>query len=1850
MGACEITNKIDFSDFENKGLSLSDVHQHFLETGEVPSPEFLKYKVEQMELENIPVDFVEKNIDKPYSFTEKSVSTWLTKLKSALKVNAEIISKAEAREMHTQKGLSYRGQNSFFHNGVAYFIEGTLTPESLIHEFSHPFIKMISSTNPELFNSLYDEFSKTEEGKKIIKDVELMYGPEDLNKEEVLVRALTKMTLETHPDVEFKNFIDKIFFHIKQALRKIIGKGITIHTLSSSTTLKELADILGKGDLVDMNAAIYTDAEVFDYLTDYNDFINQFTEIINNDEYDTIQNLINETYNVAVAEIKTNTENPLLKNFADALVNDYDNTGLLLEIEKEMKPFSTKMDLVQAIGRKDAAGLIASQEVVAERLRSLTNNLFKIEKVLTAINENIDKVSKLQNRDDITAMLYYAKSLENWGTVIEEFYNSSLQNNTGSDLNKLATKLKSQLDGVQLKLKKARVDAVTDEMYNSLKDSSKKALDAFNKEEARLKSRNAPKLLIDKLYKEFHNMSKEEYDRYKSLKAAGVKNTSEFIELQNNWLNGLELTKEKVRMILMGEASDASWFNSMLESASLNTDAAVASVNDHIQSTVVKYEAKALTKFNEFVNAITPLIKKNGTSFQKRGSSGRKLGFQDKTGSIVDGQLVMHNDWTLLNKWKEFSYDQAKLKYDVIVAQDAFNETNSDQAKEELYAAKKVLSDWKNKYMNQNFSPEYHLADDLLNKDSIGLEASERRADIYQEMASVENNDSLNFSQKTARLNLLWDKYNDLSSLHNNKGVMKTGNDLKVAERILEYSKAKSKFITWEERPNAFQDAYNNYIAEVRGSGIPKADQDKMVDLWLKENTRVSLKNSVLNKKQELLEERTNLLQALTDANKNIYNDSEQRQLILDMVKFISDNSNQPVGTKATSDVRKKVKAAHEKIEEESKNLYNYKANGLNNKDNMQMLYLLGLKKDKTISADELVELSDLIKKQLNAPAVFKVNQGAITRLLEIDAELATMSTSEPTASFILAMQEIFANDTVLFAKIKEYLKKKGIDVTHAEDLIGEDFVKFINTKPIIKNADLLEFISENFYKKVIFSKLDNEFISINVLTNIWTHNASRNPLDYKTKMLKDENGKNLGLIKIDGVYRFPTLSYQNRQVKDEFVTKKIVGETVNNKGQWLPKKESTNKYLNTDYENLKVKEPDQFELLQEITKQFLFVQEGAEDKDKLYLSFPRTRKTRLENIQTGNIFKYQRRFREFTEGTGDDLEAIGSADEIAKEMAFGVYEAQDAKMAVKGVSRLLNNEDVSTDIFKTIPEYMASLFHKQAVREENSYARTVSDIIVNEGVSSTKSRKDAPIVNKHKMAFNLGNLWSKRDSSNRKKAIQALVERDLDGVYVTGIGSNKMVVKSFSALNKSAGFRLFSGNPLSALKNYAQMKIIAATHAFSFDQMNPIDGAVGEVWALGASIEISKRIRSRKNKGYKEQLANIFDPAGGRSMETMGDSLSRTYLGDTLELKFLQKGRKWQDLQGALQNFAGLMNNKKVTITDSSGNTKTVSYLNAFELVDGRVQSKAGLDPEYALSYDSNGEVVLGKKLIEQRLKMQQIIMTWNGAFAKKDAPLVTRNIFIKQLFFIKQHLVPISVKNYGFSIGKNYGIKKRMNWLTGEAEYGHFISTYKSLIYMLRTGFKSIPHMTRQELVSFAFVINYIVIGSIILPMLQGLISILKPGDDGDDEEDEFDYKQMKYRSGHAGTGEYGTLEDKFDFELDGYFLNQATLLLKQTKDEYESMNLFTTTGARGYINAFDPDAVAVKMYAGTALKLVQYLSGDEKDEYQRTNGPYFFQEAGYEHGKLYDVMFDLVGINGKMIDPVKALQDHTSFSKQN
>ena len=1865
MSTCLYITPEELKKYSALGINLHEITRDYLEKGRLRSPMAIKNKLDIRNSKNDTYFEQQKQEDlvkEALKHDTKTAENWMTQLSTVLGLPVNIISEQEASAIHATKGKIYSGEKAFFVDGTVYFIEGTLTPESVFHEFSHPIIKSLSS---ELRTSLYNSIINEPFGEALLEEVKALYTGEvtqEQIEEEVLVRSLVKSIEELGASPRIKSIFDNLLFHIRQALRKLLGRSVNVGNLKADTTLKQLAEMIAKGDVQELQKDLITSTDIIEYFKDQENFVNAFDVIVNEDA-EGVQNMIDNMFDVTMEIKKDVQENEGFYNFSELLLNEY-HTGILDEMSAILGVSSTlsRKEVVHHIMATEQGKINA--EKVKERLKNLSQTLFKLEELFDTMNKELSEMKSLNSKEIIDRLIYYKKFVESWEGTITNFTNySDFQRD--SPLKTLAESLRYSSNEATKQIKRLQVNALEDLIFESMEGPAKKALEDFNKAVAYKENARAADKVIDRMYYEFHNMSKAEYNQFKKLKAAGAQ-TEEYKRLYDRWLVGLDFNRDKVKALLNGETPDASWMNSQLESLSMNTDPAISSVYLHIQNLKSRYQVESLNFYNRFVAELIPHIEKNGVKFQNRGSVGRDMGFKDTVGVLNEstGEIEKIEQWTFLNQWSGNSYDEKVLKNEIKKTRDAYKYTNTDTDKKAWLKAERSYQLWKNEYMNQRYSVEYYEAQDLLMKDDIGIEAKERIQEVQEELnLLMQKNEG---GQHDLNIDNLKVKLSNLYLTHDNLGVKKTGLELEVAERLTEYRKARSKFFIEDEIPGAFQKAYDEYEVAMIDKGFSEDSLKAEMDKWLEKNTRVSLKNSVHEKRTALINEKKELLLLLSEENKKIFDTTEQQKNISDQVNIVKDSENQPNGQEATESARNEVLKAHKEIEEAK--LKHMTKLGLSGEDakrynELRKIYTEAGKVWNDSALEK--EFSDLMKKKEIQSAKLGLSAQNVARIQEIDKILSEMSDTIPTDYYKEMVTKILVDEN-LVDLLMEFSEEAGYSYEHVGDAINSDILEFINStqgeKAMEKSSSLKSWVEQNHYDR------NNELVQ----TNLWKLTQSKDPFDYKTKRLYDSNKKSLGLIEINGTYRIPNNQFYTKVVKDEYVTKEVVGETVDNKGNFLPKNEPSNRYVNQAYEKLKKEDPDMFEFMETLKNIYLEAQKDSDPYDRAYLAYPKVQKTGLENIITRNIWSWWRRLRESIVGSDVDVYEYKTADSSFKadqEMLRATTPvATDVTVPVVGMYGPPNIKDVSTDILKTIPEYIASLNHKKAARSANSYAQMMKSHFEETKVDEREWNTNARSLLRKSSTMSVADKFSKSKKNIRSGTINEIIERDLNGIHLKGVGKDfRQMNKLMSSITKRSSKINFNWNLMSGVVNYGQIKITSLTHAASFDEVNLLDGYHGEKWALKTMGSISKNVRSRGQKSLNEQILNTFDPISGRTDEIIGDSMTRTLIGDVLQGKLAQSSRKWMELEGTIQNFGALMHHKKISITDENGNVKEIPYLDSFELVDGLVQSKKGVDPYYAIGYDSEGNFKAGEGFYEQRNYMQNVIMKWNGAFAKKDASLLSRYVLAKQLLFLKKHVIPLASKQYSFALGtwkkgELPQLKKRMNWTTGTAEFGHTVTTLRFVRDLLSFQIGRFPTMTKQEMKSIFFTMHQIVIGYIVLPYLYRLLTPLGVGDDDEEEKEGPDFAAMKDRSGYF-EGMFTVDQDYYSFEKEGYLLNMLSMVSLKLKDEYNSVNwLGHPSGMADALSQGTSQSIGFVQTFKFYKDAIAMISGDKRSIPGKTTGPYFFQEEGYSYemgipgietgyngidvgGNMIELLFKWNGVNSKMIDPTGTQQAYIS-----
>jgi hypothetical protein len=318
------------------------------------------------------------------------------------------------------------------------------------------------------------------------------------------------------------------------------------------------------------------------------------------------------------------------------------------------------------------------------------------------------------------------------------------------------------------------------------------------------------------------------------------------------------------------------------------------------------------------------------------------------------------------------------------------------------------------------------------------------------------------------------------------------------------------------------------------------------------------------------------------------------------------------------------------------------------------------------------------------------------------------------------------------------------------------------------------------------------------------------------------------------------------------------------------------------------------------------------------------------------------------------------------------------------------------------------------------------------------------------------------------------------------------------------------------------------------------------------------------------------------------------------------------------------MMNHQKVNQT-VNGVSKEIPYIDAWEIKDGQLTLKPGID---------EGWNVGGKKFIEMRNKVQAANKNLNGSLSKMDQPMAGRYLLYRMISYMKTWFTRQFMSRFGFR-GNWKNPRARWDIQANDLPIGYYIQAFDSLRRGIVTLGADFKYMTPRELVAakkLAMELGIIVVGSALIGLLF---------DYDDDDEDRFN----KLRENSGPLPGLFVADSKFEFNGTGWFENQTLFLAKSTMNELEAMT--PMFGYDDYINMLKLDSVAVSStvvnLGKTIQAITQILMQDPSAEYKRAVGPYEWQQEG--DYKTINYMLKSVGLSGKFIDPVNALKTFES-----
>lgn len=1693
----------------------------------------------------------------------------LDTLQEKLGVEYQVIGGDTAIELTRNTANPWSGEKAFFLGGKVYLLEGAFGAEDALHEFIHPLVRAIKNENRALFDRLAAEAIADTE---IATTIEELYGQdvEDLKSEEAIVRAVQKsVSVEDFQSKE--GFVQKVLFAIKQMFRKLFGRGVKIETLSLDTKIADLAEML-KSESFQIDTDFISEEEYVAYLRANDLKIKE--DIVKNVSNDALIQTVQDTFQMVDSQIRSINRNSR-QSFIKKLLTEESNSGILQGVRDSLKTvagmdavFEDVKDQSELIGRR------ATQFVIALR---------KIEAAMKLIDSEITELSKLDTQEAFQKISYLDKISDSWYKLLD--HASDVLNEGGlkstSELAALIDNAKGIIERSQKNIVKVYTEASADLLWGTLQSVSENIKKTFEKELDTAVKSNAPASRINKIKAD---MQKFTFDR------------------------------SKIISLLRGRDGDTNAASAFLESYINSPDLIVGGFAKYLKDNYTDVLIKVQARTNQMKEELMEVLDNAGYNANNPAELMKILTFVDKKSRINDkGELEEYEVIKLLNQFKNYESDIIRLKFE---EDQLLKEGKLKEAKQK----KKERAAWEKNYMHREYVDEFYEKNRIYDDaGDIGVEARYEREKILESLNNERSEMELSKEQVDQEtidaIKELEKDFSGLYSLRHRDGSKKVGRELEKALLHRKYREKASEFYEQVQMTGMFESALNNYLDGLILNGMkpgsPELEQKRQE--WIEDNTRYAVDPEYYERKQAASAEISKILSKYPGSAELSKEVSDTYNEIVDLVSGFKDQDGQIVGTDMSDSRLSEIKGLQEKATLLRGKLA--KISGLSVFQFEKLQELLELKETRPLTDAEIDDMSMLLQEK----EMSRMSMRDRGRLSALYSELSKLQSKVATDYYVdqvnEKIQQVRFNNSDMTSVLFKELNNKTVDLLLEPNLVN----------PLRQaSSEFKAWFDANHIEVKAFDGQGQETTKYQRLF-AWNRNVPAKEFVKNTTLSTGEI--------IPGI---PKRQFFYTSVKKQYRTQKVVGTTVDNRGNWLPKTIEQgaidDRYINQDYAALKRDKPAQFKALEALTKAHLENQVGANKSAKLYLEIPRFRKHRLEYLRTANLAEDAKgKVGGFVAGikaAKDEL--IGAADDAEngynfKQEDFDLVSADMFDHEISGIpvggKYRLDVDQVSLDVVGSMTRYMQSVERQKKLIEINPHVKALQKVIAD----PSNAIKDMKKINRSAYIYRgVISPISKSGKSVRQKAIDNLIEREFEGIKYTGLGSDSpMVQKIANNLFGLASFRFFAFNIPSATKNRFTAIIQNNIEAVGGSNFSLSEYAKGKLDAKKVMFELSSQIYSRQPKSLNVQIVDIFDPVQDRHSQKLADFSSRTWLRDLAEGSFLFAPRKFLELDGSMEFFFSMMHGQKVPITQN-GQTRMINYADAWEIVDGQITIKEGVDPSWGKG---------GKDFKLFVNKVHDLINRLQGTYAQFDQPEAQRYLAFRAVSFLRRYFTRMFTNRFA---------SRRFNAAGSEVESGYYREFGNFMISLFRGLHEGGFYFTEQERSGALKTVT-----EMAQLMALAIIPLAAFGFDLDDEDK---YEKLRQRSGPLPF--LGVAESEYEFDFGGWLMNHAlyqTLMVQAESRQFIPLPSVSykgtqfSFGMKDYVDLLDVGSIATETTLGAYADIIQgtlQLAGDDdRAFYGRDMGPFEWQQK--ENAKILNQTAKLVGVKGTTVDPTEGVK---------
>ena len=1119
--------------------------------------------------------------------------------------------------------------------------------------------------------------------------------------------------------------------------------------------------------------------------------------------------------------------------------------------------------------------------------------------------------------------------------------------------------------------------------------------------------------LIKEMLQNVKEDIKKEHDAkvalYKKDIEAGNTSARKLLDEENNRYKRFDLNDDTLRKYLRGEMGDTNQFSGYLEAYISSPDPIVGGFAKFLKTAKYEVEVKARKFSQDFRTELDPLYKKLNVDRSNPAELGKQLTFMDSVLKFEDGKPVQGQVISLINPFKNYRYDLDLMNYQIDKAKSEGREEDARQLRKEL---NQHLSD----YFYRDYVDEYYKLQDIW-KSENGTKAYQKRSEVYEQISDIQDtlsNDPIVREQQLEEVKLLRKQVQLLGSLRDENGDLKTGEDLAIAQVIQEYNKQSRQFYEWNEIKGLFETRFNEFKQGLLDEGLNSESPEfkEKTEEWKKQNTRRVISPEFYDTRKKIIEDISKILNSLPDSERKNLDIERVWKDIIDIVTGNRDENGQPIGSNLNERQITKIKEFQQKIQE-IKEEYNSVA-GLTKSEAEELSYYYEVQKNKSLSEHEYLRMNQLIN-QKGSAGLTKLQKNKLVNLMQ---QLKDLQSKVATDYYV----DIVNN----------HLSKANIDPiteTSAEVLLEPSYID----KILAENPEFKEWFHKNHLLKEYWDNKTKSMVNIYERLYVWNRIEPNNENHYQKYTLSDGT-------KIDGL---PTFDYYRRVVKSEYRTKKEVGKTIDNKGNWLPKTidqgAKDSKYINERYNQLKSSNPDMFSLLGVMTKYHLKAQEGIYSGNKLGYDIPRFHKSRIEYLRSGQLKDdVSDKAGQLKEGIGQffskraDDYSTGNANyenELTERLATSdMFDNEISRIPIKGLASI-PVEQVSLNVGESIIKYMTSAETNKKLIETSPYAKALLNVLEENGV------KDITAINRKKWMSTGVKTFINSSKNRRHQILSNLYEREFLGIeHHNEMG--EFANKAANTIMSAAAWGTLAVDLPGSVKNVFAANVQSFIESLAGKHINKIE------FAKGTSLMTSKYIpaliadyNKLSGQSLYTQMYQMFDPQQGKFYDKLGHELKASNLSNFVAGHWAFAPREFGEIEAQGSFWLGMMMHTKIDQT-INGETKQINYQDAFELVDGKVQLKQGIDPEWAEG---------GKKFLEFKLKLHELNQKLQGNYSNIDQPEMQRYTYGRLLNFMRRYFVPAAVNRFS---------KERIQVGMGGTREGYYTTSLRVASNFVKTA----------------------------------------------------------------------------------------------------------------------------------------------------------------------------------------------------